>query len=205
MNNKKPSPIKVKKSWTHDQAWAAQEKFRKSGGASADPAGPFNQWVALRSLDEMKITFEGGDSFTLMRAIRLCANRDLVMPDWVQRGYIQAFDKVNNYRAKSWDEVFGKPLPKGANLNALRKKREKSILVLNQIQRRIGRNQILDKTTQDWKSDPLVSIDDELFRDVGIQFGLGVTLTKEYYASEKKRLKLLFGKKKQSTPRSIKK
>lgn len=203
MKPARPRPIKVKKTWTHDQAWAAQKKFRNNGGAFADPAGPFDQWVALSMLDSMKIAFEGGDSFTLMRAIRLCANHDLVMPDWVRRGFILAFDKVNGYRAKSWDEVFGKPLPKGANLNALRKKREKSILVWNEVHRRLHTNKIWDKSSKTWK--PLVPIDDELFTEVGQQFGLGLTLTKEYYAHAKKRINRLPSNAKKATPRTLKK
>lgn len=129
---------------------------------------------AREMLDKYERAFRAGDPYALMQAIRKCANQDLVMPEWVARGYIRAFDRVHNFRAKSWDSVFGKPLPKGAQLAALRKKREKSVHVWNEVQQRHQRG---------------ASIDDSLFASVGRKLGLGLTLTKEYYGEWKRRMR----------------
>lgn len=156
----------VNKSWSFERAYQAQKRFQAKGGTVADPAGPLYQWEALRTLDEMRKQFKAGNKYTLMLALRKCANHDLPMPDWVSRAYISAFDQIHGYRAKSWDAVFGPPLPKGAQLSALRKKREKSIHVWNEVQARGS----------------AVPIDDELFAAVGRKLGLGLTITKKYYS-----------------------
>ncbi len=40
--------------------------------------------------------------------------------------FLAAYRKVRQYKAKSWDDVFGNPHPKGAHLGARRQKRKKS-------------------------------------------------------------------------------
>jgi len=130
--------------------------------------------AARQTLAKYEVAFRAGDSYALMQAIRKCANHDLVMPAWVADGYIRAFDRVHNYRAKSWDSVFGKPLPKGAQLSALRKKREKAAHVWNEVHTAHQRG---------------IPIDDLLFADVGKKLGIGVSLTKKYYSDWKRRLR----------------
>ena len=159
--------MNVRADWTLEQAQSAQRSFQAEGGAFNDPTGPLYRWFALRTLEELRVRHEQGNAYALMLAIRKCANHDLVMPSWVSAGYIRAFDTVHNYRAKSWDEVFGSPLPKNAQLAALRKRRTKSIHVWNEVNERHQKG---------------APIDDLLFASVGKKLGLGVTLTKEYYA-----------------------
>jgi hypothetical protein len=165
--------VKARKDWTHAQAWAAQRRFRANGGAAADPAGPYSQWAALHTLDEYERAFRAGDSYALMQAIRKCAQHDLAMPAWVAAAYIRAFDRVHNFRAKSWDAVFGKPLRKGTQLVAVRKKREKSVQVWNAVRAAHQRGR---------------AIDDPLFATVGRELGIGLTLAKEYYSEVARRM-----------------
>ena len=116
--------ILVNKDWTIEEAQAANEAaLRKNPERSySDPTLPLFQWVALHNLDNLHTQYIQGNKFALMQAIRECARCDFVMPPWVGSAYIKAFDTILNYKSKDWNEVFGSPIAKNANLNALRKK-----------------------------------------------------------------------------------
>ncbi|MGD9597627.1 MAG: hypothetical protein AB7G76_06320 [Steroidobacteraceae bacterium] len=164
----------VVKHWTHEQAREAQQRFIDAGGNWADPTSPFSQWVGLHKLDAYEQSFKSGNKYALMCALRECARASLPMPDWVATAYIGAFDCVSFYRAKTWDDVFGPALPKGAQLAALRKRLMKSVQVWNAVNERHKRGE---------------AIDDALFADVGQKLALGLSLTKEYYAFMKSRIR----------------
>ncbi|MBY0483972.1 hypothetical protein [Nitrosomonas sp.] len=114
--------ISVNKDWTKEEALNADAEYQLSGGEMLGINSPFLRWSALHSLDEYQTRYGGGDKFALMLAIRTCADFKFVMPEWVAEAYINSFDRIATYAEKSWDDVFCKPVPKGANLNALRKK-----------------------------------------------------------------------------------
>jgi hypothetical protein len=78
-------------------------------------------------LDRDRQRFEAGDRNALLAAVRLCANFDLVMPEWLSSAFIAAYDDVLRARKGSWDEAFGKPYPKGAHLATIRKHRTKRL------------------------------------------------------------------------------
>lgn len=149
---------------------AAQAAVEKRGGHS--PAGPLYQWSARLDLHAMRRRFEAGDSYALMLAIRVCANHDLAMPDWLAHAYIRAFDNVHGFRTNSWDDAFGRPIPKGAQATRLREKRTKSVQVWNEVNRRHAAGE---------------RITDELMRDVGRQLALGRTRTWEFYNDWRRR------------------
>lgn len=93
------------------------------------------------------------------------------MPRWCALAYIKAFRSVKGFRAKSWDDVFGRPHPKGTQLDAKRKQREKEFVVYNMV---LERN-------------PGDAIDGALFEKIGRQLGIGgKTLVEEYYYNVKK-------------------
>lgn len=165
----------VRKEWTAEQAQAANDIFfRKNPDKKrCDPASPFSQWYGLHCLDQFHEQFKRGNKFALMQALRECARCNLVMPEWVAVNYIKAHDTILNYRSKDWNEVFGNPIPKGANLNALRKKRALQLGVLIEATDILSRN-------------PERPIDAGLFEEVGKKFHIGKTLTEEYCRSAEK-------------------
>ena len=120
------------------------------------------------ALDALRSMFELGDRRALMDAIRVCARRAIVMPEWVQDAYIDAHDKVLNCRVSSWDEAFGAPMRKGAHLAAERKRRVLMPRVWNEVN--LARQQGCP-------------VDEALFERVGKHLGLGKTLVSEYYYS----------------------
>lgn len=151
---------------------AAQEETEALRAADptrsiADPTLPVFQFVARNDLLMEKARYEAGDKNALLGAIRICANHDLVMPEWLARAFIRGYDKVLNHKVGSWDDAFGRPLPKGKHLNAARKKREKGPAAWLEVQRMVKEE---DR-----------AIDDLLFEDVGKKLGLGKTLVSEFY------------------------
>lgn len=151
--------------WTLDQAWEAHQRSGKEG-----PDSPLFQWVTHQELIALGQAFEAGDKWSLMLAIRKCANHDMPLPEWARSAYIAAFDTVLNARSKSWDEVFGMPYPKGQHLAAIRKKRTLRYAVCNEI-----------KTIR--KMEPGTAIDEGLFERVGSKFNIGKTLAADLYYS----------------------
>ena len=65
--------------------------------------------------------YADGDRLALMRAIRLCLAAGIPVPKWAASAFGQAFDRVASKQAASWDEVFGRPWPKGLHLARARR------------------------------------------------------------------------------------
>jgi len=167
----------VDKNWTLEQAKAANEKFLTDNPSMfAEPTIPINQWVALHELDELKSKFINGDTFSLMTAIRKCANHDLTLPAWAACAFISAYDLVAGGNKKSWDIVFGLPYPKGTHLNAFRKRHQLKYWVW------LGIKHLR-------KTHPEIAIDEALFELVGQVHNIGKTLASEYYYEVDKEVK----------------
>lgn len=132
----------------------------------ADPTLPIYRLNAAYELAKEEKRFAAGDRNALLGAIRICANHDLVMPEWLARAFIRSYDKVLRHDVGSWDDAFGRPLPKGKHLNAARKKRNKGFSAWIRVR------QLHDQGR---------AIDEQLFEDVGKELGLGKTLVSEYY------------------------
>ncbi len=167
----------VNPEWTLAEAQAEHDKACAANPARAwvDPTLPLFQWFALKAIDRCREAFQGGDKFELLHAIRECANHDLPLPDWAARAFISAYDTILNFKAKSWDDVLGAPIPKGAHLNVLRERRELKFGVLNRV------HEILARA-------PETPIDQYLFETVGKEFGIGKTLAAEYYYAAKRQM-----------------
>ena len=134
--------------------------------SDSDPTLPVFRFSAMQRLEERRLQFEAGHKMSLLAAIRICANHDLVMPGWVARAFISGYEKVLTCRANSWDKVFGNPYQKGRHLAAMRKKRNLSPAVWNAVN---------DARQQG------APVDEDLFEEVGKAYGLGKTLAAEYY------------------------
>lgn len=157
--------------WYRDAVLQAQRDTEKALAddpkrSAADPTLPIFKVVAEFDLLVEKARFEAGDKAALLGAIRICANHDLVMPEWLARGFIRGYDKALRHEVGSWDDAFGRPFPKGKHLNAARKKRSKAPALWMKVRKmhEAGR-----------------AIDDGLFEEVGEEFGLGKTQASEFY------------------------
>jgi len=145
-------------------------------GSTTGPRRPLFQWIAHQELKRLRCDFEAGNGSALMSAIRKCANHELVMPEWVAAEYIKRFDLILNYESASWDDVLGRPIPKGAHLNALKKRRELKFKVYQAVRARIAPT---------LECPDGVPVDAELFEAIGKELGIGKTLASEYYYTAK--------------------
>lgn len=159
-----------------DDAIRVSEEMRTEGRPSG-PCNPVFQWQAARDIGASREIIDAGDGFAVLVCIRKCVTHGLVAPDWLASAFNQRYDSVLNCRVASWDDpsAFGRPHPKGAHVTALRKKRTLKLAVLNAV--------------NDLKlRDPDRAIGPELFEKIGKQFGIGKTLTEEYYYSARRAL-----------------
>ena len=159
--------------WSFDDARADDALF---AGSLADPTRPLFLFLAFRFLEDCEAEYKDTNSGrAILRAIRRCANCDIVMPEWLAQAYISRYDKVVNCQVDRWDDAFDKPFPKGAHLSALRKKRKSDMAVWVAVRERLD-------------MEPDTAIDKGLFEEIGKPLGLGATLTEEFYYSVSRRL-----------------
>lgn len=159
----------------YDPDWDANQALEHSitsGEDQNDPANAFGQWHGHQRLLECRERFRAGEKFALMQALRICANHDLPMPEWLSIAYISAFDKILNHKSKSWDEVLGPAIPKGKHLASLRKERQFGLSVALEVRCRHKQQGL--------------NIDPEMFEAVGKKFNIGKTLASDYYYKYKK-------------------
>lgn len=146
-------------------------------GAHNNPCDPLLQWSAAQEIERLKASVDAGNGFAVLACIRKCVTHGLVAPEWLALAFNRRYDHVLHARAKSWDasESFGRPYPKGTNLNAQKKRRDLGPSVWCAV------HEIKQK-------DPGRAIGPELFEEIGKEFGIGKTLAEEYFYEQKKRL-----------------
>jgi hypothetical protein len=152
--------------WTPEQAVAAQE-----AAAAANPKlirGPLCEWQTLHELLELESQFRAGDKGALLHAIYKCSLDGLPLPEWVATAYGRAYRRILACEAKSLDEAFGSPFPKGHHVAAARRRRELRPAIYLRI-----------KAMLDGESPP--PVDDELFEQVGAEFNVGKTVCAKLY------------------------
>jgi len=104
------------KEWTWEQAAVEDINFKGTNAVS-----PLARWFAMRDLDLLQqIICEEKSSRAVLLAIRECAEHRLAMPDWLAHEFINQVHRVTSGQVASWDEVFGRPLPKGRHLETRR-------------------------------------------------------------------------------------
>jgi len=125
--------------------------------------------------------YKRGDKTALAHAIAICACTDIKLPEWAAHAYLGGYRAAvpgvrdaKEFPVKSWDDVLGKPLPKGAQANARAKQRQKEFLVWVEVQRH---------RTQGG------SVTDDELEHIGRKFHIGRTLAKEYYGREETRMR----------------
>ncbi len=119
-----------------------------------DSARAYNAYVA-------------GDKGRLLWFLNFCLVYRRPIPDWVREKFCAAYLKGAKVKVRSWDEVFGRPLKKGKQLKAERRKRE----IAEKIWHRVM--ELHHKAN--------MPIGKELFETVGEKLGIGGTLVSDIY------------------------
>jgi hypothetical protein len=127
-------------------------------------------WYAIRELEALKDKFNSGENSALLDAIFICARGIIPLPDWVADNYVERYKKILKFEVRTLDDAFGSPLDKGANLNALNKKKNIALNIWSSVL---------------IAAESGTAIDDELFEEVGKKYNVGKTLAKEYYGELK--------------------
>ncbi|WP_408997958.1 hypothetical protein ACJ77P_08190 [Syntrophus buswellii] len=186
------SEMKQLYGWTFDEAWEAHEAWEAENGTPFDDRiddlkagkitskklvrGPFFRWQGAQELVELYEVYRAGNRSAIIDALYVCSLNSLPIPYWCEMAFLSSYRQVTQFRAKSWDDVFGRPHKKGTHLATKRQDREKSLSVYYRIK-------------EIKRADPSIPIDGFLFEKVGKEFGIGgKTLTEEYYYKWKNKL-----------------
>ncbi len=138
-------------------------------GQDPGPYSPIHQWSALRDIQDLKEKYERGDRGALIDVAKHVAHHGLRFPEWARTPFVHAWREVAHYRVSSWDDVFGRKIPKGRH----RSRMEKEFRLAFQIY-----SEITGMREKDKKSAPL---SDDLFEQVGRRFGVAKTVCRELF------------------------
>lgn len=159
-------------SWTYDDAFNAQFEWKKRH-PNTQSQGPYYQWSGAMELKDLYQIYNDGNKGVILEALHICAKNCLMMPQWVEKAFLEAYQKVHRYEVRSWDDVFGRPIPKNVHLQA--KQRERSVGW-----------QVYKCIKELKRNNPSKPIDIALFEKVGERFGIKKTLVQKYYSKYKK-------------------
>lgn len=146
---------------------------------------PYVLGMAEVFVEGLEKQFADGDRLALFHAIATCAQYRLIVPPWAAGAFIERFDPVYRAEISSWDEAFGRPYPKGAHLEKLRRWRfdcEIYMRIQNILEWRPGEPAIAAWLTERGSIGPW------LFEMVGTEFRIGSRKCKDLYYEQKKRV-----------------
>jgi hypothetical protein len=109
---------------------------------------------------------ERGDKGALLRFLHHCFMNNRAVPGWAQDAFSDIMRKVRRYEVKSFDEVFGRPLKKGAQLATGRRKQRAAPLIWDGVCARRSAGEPITKA---------------LFDAVGKEAGVSGTVAAEIY------------------------
>lgn len=119
-------------------------------------------------LEQHRVRYEQGDKSQILYCLNWCMFNRVPIPDWLEQAFLAAYAAVTTYQVKSWDDVFGRYLPKHKRLKKERRNLDMnlSISICNRIHERHKAGAKITKS---------------LFDDVGKEFEIGGTLASELY------------------------
>src|SRR5262245_8948207 len=120
-------------------------------------------------LEILKERFGGGDKSALLSAIHHCSLLKRSLPEWARLGFSNAYESATGYEIKSWDEVFGRPHPKGAHLGTERRNFKLRPIIIERVQA-LRTEKPVDKA---------------LFEMIGKELGISGTTVNEIYYDER--------------------
>jgi hypothetical protein len=113
----------------------------------------------------LKRQFEAGDKSVLLFAVCACLELRRPMPEWLQVAFLDACESAERFEIKSWDEVFGEPVPKGTHLKTQRRNLKLRFLIIARVQALRAEK----------------PIDKDLFEQVGKELGISGTTASDIY------------------------
>ncbi len=117
-------------------------------------------------LDALKKLYDQGHKSALFGAIKFCATKKLVMPDWVAKEFVAGMRKIDSFEVGTGTKLLVRRCHAGKQLGAMRKRAEKQLPVWHRIRE-------LHKGGD--------SIDGKLFDRVGLEFQISGSTAKSYF------------------------
>jgi hypothetical protein len=105
------------------------------------------------ALERLKARLDARDKRALLEALDVCFAVDIPVPSWLREAFSGAYHSV----PKTWDDAFGRPVPKGKGTGKTRRFKEIRYKLYVSIEERHARGEAKDN---------------ELFKAVGNDFGI---------------------------------
>jgi hypothetical protein len=124
-------------------------------------------------LEILKERIEAGDKSALLYAIYHCLLMKRPLPEWLRLEFLHTYEAHARFEIRSWDEVFGPPVPKGTHLEKKKRNAELRLLIIERVQALKAEN----------------PIDKGLFEKIGRELNppLKATTVSEIYYDERSR------------------
>jgi len=125
-------------------------------------------------LNILKERFDGGENSALLYAIYHCLLLKRPLPEWLRLAFLHTYEAHARFEIRSWDEVFGRPVPKGAHLETEKRNAELRPLIIERVKALKG---------------PKTPIDKNLFEEIGrkLKPPLSGTAVSDIYYDERSR------------------
>jgi hypothetical protein len=124
-------------------------------------------------LEILKQKFEGGDKSALLYAVYHCLLMKRPLPEWLRLAFLHAYEAHARFEIRTWDEVFGPPVPKSTQLEKEKLRR----LIINRV----------------WELRAKRPIDRGLFEQIGEQLDMsGSTIDSIYYDERSRSLREIY-------------
>jgi hypothetical protein len=117
-----------------------------------------------------KRSFESGDKSTLLWTIYACLEMRRPIPEWLRVAFLNAYEARERFEIRSWDEVFGRPVPKGTHLRPNKREAEFRSIIVEHVEALAAKQKV----------------NKELFKEVGKEWGINATRVSEIYYSNRR-------------------
>jgi hypothetical protein len=119
-------------------------------------------------LEILKQKFEGGEKPALLFAVYHCLLLKRPLPEWLRLAFLDTYEAHARFEIRSWDEVFGPPVPKGTQL-------------LTEKKRRL----VIERVWELKRENPKTAIDRGLFEKIGEEQGMSGSAAEGLYYDER--------------------
>jgi hypothetical protein len=130
--------------------------------------------VAVAYLEGLHTNFNAGDKNALFQAIRECGRQNIPMPEWTVNAFFAATNRWYRMDVKTLDDAFGIEWPKGKRFDAAKRNQNLSYAVYRRC---------FELSNPELPPETRRRRDNQLFEDVGKEFGIGKTLASRYFYS----------------------
>jgi hypothetical protein len=96
-------------------------------------------------MDQFFQEVNAGNKGAIIGAVVYCLMDNRPVPSWVTSDLFNAYSAVTSGRHKSWDDVFGRPHEKGAQLAAMRRRGRLAIPIMNGVRKRQAAGEPISK------------------------------------------------------------